>query len=152
MVDEESGIRAHLKRADYTPSELRQEWQNSLALRKPGKGSTGRLLDELDLRSCSTNTGSENRDTPAGQCMGGGTVSCQTCRADYGLTGASKRACCGVFRLNIYFCACTSPMKLPICSSLLNLREEPSNCPLMTVAFCPATRHPIVVEVIKQST
>ena len=71
-MDEESGIRAHLKRADYTPSELRQEWQNSLALRKPGKGSTGRLLDELDLRSCSTNTGSEHRDAPAGLGMGGG--------------------------------------------------------------------------------
>ena len=31
------------KRAGSTPSELRQEWQNGLALRKPGKGSIGAL-------------------------------------------------------------------------------------------------------------
>jgi hypothetical protein len=29
--------------AGFTPSDLRQEWQNSLALRKPGKGGIGEL-------------------------------------------------------------------------------------------------------------
>ncbi len=30
-------------RASLSPSDLRQEWQNSLALRKPGKGEIGKL-------------------------------------------------------------------------------------------------------------
>jgi hypothetical protein len=30
-------------RASLSPSDLRQEWQNSLALRKPGKGGIGKL-------------------------------------------------------------------------------------------------------------